>query len=342
VESVAALKEWMNTHPTKRAGEPLWPGPRSAVVSISSLAYRFTNGSNDVPVFERVGHAIAVNPMSERVRAARGRAARSMRFTRLARSSKRAVIDSRPRTLMRRGRRGDVMREMEPSSARVVAPLSTGSATLDDALGGGLPTPALILVEGTSGTGSTEFALTVLFQVASSRSRIARFASALRSPGAVGREAVKLMEDPHGGERLDLRHISHLELPLLLHMVEDLAAGDCLVIESTAALARLGSPTDFTRHVCALGEAAGRVGTTILLLHAHNSIDADTEAQIREIADAVFSFYWQEDGPTRRQLLAIPKLRGLAPVLEHAQNPVFDVGMRRGRGAVVSRLESVM
>lgn len=41
VESVAALKEWMNAHPTKRAGDPLWPGARSAVVSLSSLKYWF-------------------------------------------------------------------------------------------------------------------------------------------------------------------------------------------------------------------------------------------------------------------------------------------------------------
>ena len=44
--------------------------------------------------------------------------------------------------------------------------LSTGSAALDEILGGGLPTRSVNVIAGEPGTGKTVFALQVLFHLA--------------------------------------------------------------------------------------------------------------------------------------------------------------------------------
>jgi KaiC/GvpD/RAD55 family RecA-like ATPase len=221
----------------------------------------------------------------------------------------------------------------------------TGNSTLDTALGGGIPYGSTLLVEGEEGAGATEFAMTVLRTVAVERGgeSIVRFISALRSAPRVTRELAELFEQQKEVEQINVRVIRprQVEADCVLSIL-DMGSGSVLVIESASALARTESGKDLLALIQLLGDRAAESGVVVILLHTPGTIPESVESSLGEAADGVLSFQWLDSGPSRRRLLRIKKMRGLAPVLDGEQIPVFEVGLHRGRGFDISKVKSVI
>lgn len=233
-----------------------------------------------------------------------------------------------------------------PASVPVAArparapPVPTGSTVLDDGLGGGLPAGSLLLVSGEAGAGSVEFCLGALHSASREGLRAARFASALRSPARVQREADALFPEGH--------RIAAVPLPVPLDaarclvLANEMGRGDVLALESLAALAQAGADDDLVTLLRELAETAERSQGVVLLLHAPGAVPEALEARVSEAVDGTFRFLWRDGGTMRRRFLSIGRLRGLAPLLETEEVPIFEVGLRKGTGFAISRVKSVL
>ncbi|HLE97706.1 MAG TPA: hypothetical protein VI997_10085 [Candidatus Thermoplasmatota archaeon] len=226
--------------------------------------------------------------------------------------------------------------------------VSTGNTVLDSSLEGGLPAGSLILVEGEDGAGAAEFAFAVL-RAAAARGAKARFLSALRSPLRIRREAHALFENEGAAAAIDVRGANGATHAMkgatnqaTALAVSDLGEGDVLAVESVSALLGAGSCHDLAGFVQKLGDTAAERGAVVLLLHALGSVPAEVASVVRENADGRFDFTWRLGQNARRRYLTVPKLRGLAPVLEGEQVPVFEVELVRGAGYRLSRVNSVL
>lgn len=217
----------------------------------------------------------------------------------------------------------------------------TGSDPLDAALGGGIPCGMTILVEGPQGMGSTEFALSLL-RAASAKSQKALFATALRSPARARREATALFGEAPSA-KLEFVGIPPASARDECHqLVGKLARGDVVALESTAALGRACEPSALVAMVEEVADAAHDAGVTVIYLHAPGTLPPDVENALGEAADGVFSFAWRDGGITRRRALVVSKLRGLAPMLDGEQVPIFEASLHVGVGFAVSRVRSVV
>lgn len=216
----------------------------------------------------------------------------------------------------------------------------TGNTVLDDGLGGGLPSGSLFQVDGEPGSGSVEFALSVLKGASASGHSIATFASVLRSPGRVLREADALFPDGH--------RIAPVALPLPLDparclvLANELGPGDVLAFESLAGLSQAAGGDALVPLVRDLAEAAERSQGIILVLHTTGSLPPEVEARLSEVVDGNFCFLWRDGGTTRRRFLRVGRLRGLAPMIEQEEVPIFEVGLRKGAGFTISRVKNVI
>lgn len=222
--------------------------------------------------------------------------------------------------------------------------IHTGSRVLDAALAGGLPQGASLFITGEEGAGATEFAITVLRTVAGEKTgRKARFVSALRSAARVTEEMKDLFEGAPLPPGLDIVMLPPNAPPKEAEMViKDLSAGDVLVIESADSLAVLGDGFGLIPFWRGLADAAHARGVTVLLLHAHGTLPMPVEHSLAQTADGVLRFTWHDGGPSHRRQLEVLKLRGLAPVLDGDQVPVFEVALSRGVGFTVSRERSLV
>ncbi|HLE97431.1 MAG TPA: hypothetical protein VI997_08690 [Candidatus Thermoplasmatota archaeon] len=222
--------------------------------------------------------------------------------------------------------------------------IPTGSLALDAALGGGLPIGVAVLVEAEEGAGSTEFALSVLRAVVRARGgHHVRFLSALRSPARVEAEARELFADARDAQAIDIRAIRPDQAAAdCLAALEDLGPGDVLVIESASALARFEAGKDLAMLMQNLGNIASETASLVLLLHAPGTLPPQVECSLAEAADGFLSFRWRDGGPTRRRILMIKKLRGLAPVLDGEQIPVFEVSLHKGVGFAMSKVRNLV
>lgn len=220
--------------------------------------------------------------------------------------------------------------------------IQTGNRSLDAAFAGGIAPGTVLLLRGEEGAGATEFALTVL-RSARGHARVARFASALRSATRVRHEYAELFEETDGGLGLEVK-------PLFgdkaradpAGILADLRAGDVLVLESADALAPPGDGVSLLPFWREVADAAGERGVVVLLLESPGTLPPAVAASLAEAADGVLEFTWRDGGPVRRRVLAVTKLRGLAPGLDGAEVPVFEVALHRGIGFTVSRGKSVL
>ena len=221
--------------------------------------------------------------------------------------------------------------------------VETGSRVLDTALAGGIPAGSILFVSGEEGAGATEFALTILRAASKPGSgHKARFASALRSAPRIRRELDALFE----GEAARVIDVCKLTAAAtrkdMEALISDLGPGDVLAIESADSLAVLGDGFGLIPIWHDLADAASAKGVVVILLHSPGTLPSPVEAGLAETADGVLRFTWQDGGPVRRRILAISKLRGLAPVLDGDQVPVFEVALQRGIGFSVSVERSVV
>lgn len=221
--------------------------------------------------------------------------------------------------------------------------VQTGSRTLDAALAGGIRPGTSLLVTGEEGAGATEFALTLLHAACAAHTgHKAMFASALRSAARVRAEVAALFED---GDKVDIE-VKVLRAAIAPDDVAELLAGlqrgDVLVVESADALAKPGDGWSILPLWHELADAAQAQGVVLLLLHAPGTLPAPVEASLAEGADGVLRFSWQDGGPARRRILAVTKLRGLAPILGGDQVPLFEVALEPGLGYTISMEHSVV
>lgn len=220
--------------------------------------------------------------------------------------------------------------------------VKTGVATLDTALSGGIAPGAALLLTGEEGAGATEFAF-AFARHAMAHGAHARIVSALRSPARVAAEYRDLFEDPAGAKDLEVRSIAGDKLRAFpTQPLEGLGPGDVLVIESADALAPSGDGYSLTPCWRELADGAAEHAVIVMLIHSRGTLPAPVEGALAEAADAVLQFSWVQAGPARRRSLAIVKLRGLSPVIDSIEVPIFDVALSRGVGFSVSRGRSVL
>lgn len=220
--------------------------------------------------------------------------------------------------------------------------VQTGSRPLDEALGGGLPSGSVLVVESPHGAGGTEFALAVLRGAGPGGRTGGAFLTCLRSAARARVEAEALF----GAE--DVAHVGFARLGSQRAREESAqalrrtAAGDVLVLESAGAYARLEGASGLLSLADVAGDEARERDSLVILLHSPGTLDAGTEAALLEAADGVLSFAWLDGGPTRRRSLFLSKLRGLAPALDMEQVPVFEATILPGAGFAISRGRSVV
>lgn len=224
-----------------------------------------------------------------------------------------------------------------------IARIVTGNSVLDTILGGGLLPGKLLLIEGQGGAGSTEFVLTILRGVArTNMGRSCRFASALRSPERVRREMTELFSEKDAA----LLEVVPLDAQDAWRgfkaVLAGLEAGDIVALESTAALHRAVPGGNLASPLQVLADAANETGVTVLVLHTHGSLPREEENCVTELADGTFTFVWRDGGTTRRRLMFLSHLRGLAPILDGEEIPVFEVALHQGAGFTLSRVKNVV
>ena len=218
----------------------------------------------------------------------------------------------------------------------------TGSRVLDAALAGGLAPGTSLFLAGEEGAGATEFALTLLHATVAAGNRRARFASALRSSGRIKEELMNLFADGSEGT-IDVRMLrGALAGAEAEKILDEMGPGDVLVLESADSLAQPGDGWSLTPLWHELADKAHERGVVICLLHAPGTLPPAIEASLAEGADGVMRFSWQDGGPTRRRILSIAKLRGLAPILGGDKVPLFEVALEQGRGYTISVEHSVV
>lgn len=212
----------------------------------------------------------------------------------------------------------------------------SGNAVLDEGLGGGFREGSLVLVEGESGAGATEFVLGVAADAARGRKVTSRFATGLRAPERAAREARDLLGETAAAS-IRFCALGNDPARTCQVLLEGLGRGDVLVVESTSTFG-----SDLPLLTRQLGDLAAASGAVVLLLHAPGTLPARDEAGVRDACDACVSFTWKDGGLARRRLMALSKMRGLAPMLETDDVPVFEVALRHGIGIGVSRVKAVL
>lgn len=221
--------------------------------------------------------------------------------------------------------------------------LGTGNSTLDAALAGGLAPGAAILVSGEEGAGATEFALAFLRTALTHKGAHARFVSALRSPARIRAEIQELFEGEDAAAAIEVRRMEPEKLRAYPQQVlEGLQHGDILIVESANVLAPPGDGYTVPPWWRELADGAGEKQVVVVLLHSPGTLPGAVEAALAEAADGVLQFGWQASGGSRRRTLALLKMRGLAPMLDGGEVPIFEVALHRGLGFSVSRGRSVI
>lgn len=224
-----------------------------------------------------------------------------------------------------------------PGSMADTPHIPSGNSVLDDALGGGLRAGSLVLVEGDAGAGATEFALAVLAgAVHRDTGAVSRFATGLRAPERAKAEAEALLGDKIAAS-VRFSALGDDRGDGCFRAIAEMGRGDVLVIESTSAFT-----ADLPPLMRALGDATAATGALVLLLHAPGTLPHGSEVALRDAADVCVAFSWKDGGLSRRRLMTIAKVRGLAPMLEAEDVPVFEVALRHGIGIGVSRVKAVL
>lgn len=222
--------------------------------------------------------------------------------------------------------------------------VATGSRILDGLLHGGLPPGTAVLVDSEEGAGGTEFAMAVLHAaLEGAKPHKARYLTTLRSAARLEDELEALFPDKKLSGKVDLQETEpQVILADPSAVVKGLARGDVVVLESADTLVNGASATELLPLWRKLGDAAQASGALVILLHAHGTLSPQLDRALHEGADVILTFTWHSGGPVRRRQLCIPKLRGLAPIVDGEQVPVFDVALHRGMGFAISRDKSVI
>lgn len=219
----------------------------------------------------------------------------------------------------------------------------TGVSQIDTALAGGIGAGTSLLLAGHEGAGATEFALGFLRHAASRGKRRARIVSALRSPTRIASELVTLFDDPSAAKPIEIVAIDADKLRANpTHVLDGLSNGDVLLIESADSLASPHDAISFTPCWRVIADEGADRGVVVMMLHSADTLPRPVEAAMEEAADGVLHFSWQQSGAARRRAFTIVKMRGLLPILEGADVPVFEVALQKGIGIIVSRGRSVL
>lgn len=221
--------------------------------------------------------------------------------------------------------------------------VGTGVRQLDAALGGGVPLGTSLLLTGEEGAGATEFALAFLRHAVHETRVRGRILSALRSPARVAAEYDDLFGEPGGAKAIEVEPTTGERFRAApADALAGLHRADVLALESAHALAHPQDDASLTRAWRALADAASERRIVLLLLHSPGTLPAAVERSLGEAADGILQFGWQPSGGARRRALTLVKLRGLAPGVDGAEVPLFEISLARGAGITVDRGRSVL
>lgn len=221
------------------------------------------------------------------------------------------------------------------------APHGTGDPTFDLALGGGLPDGLLLLV-GEVGAGAAEFAACLMrAALTSHRGDRALLVSALRSGERARHQLSQLFEDEKLAASVECLPLSHGSFDLSASLVA-WGGARVVVIETAASLGPSSPRGDVAALGVMLADFAARAHALVVVECGTGTLPPDALARLEEAADGVLRFSWRHGGTMSRRTMQLVKLRGLAPILETDEVPVFEISLRRGDGIVVSRVTNVV
>jgi archaeal flagellar protein FlaH len=182
-----------------------------------------------------------------------------------------------------------------------VSVVGLGIRELDRDLGGGIPTPSLILIEGGHGSGKTVFVQQIAFAMLKNRSRVYVISSeAMTKEYLLMMESIRL--DPysyylHGHLRIYPLHIeggrwsksmsSFFLMATANFLEEKKEKYDCIVIDSLSVLTGDTSLSEFLTFITRIKNLVSDGKTVIITIHP-DVLSQESVMKLRANADAYF------------------------------------------------------
>jgi circadian clock protein KaiC len=193
--------------------------------------------------------------------------------------------------------------------------ISTGNATLDEMVGGGLWPGSATLIAGPSGSGKSLTGLQFLREGARAGERVV-FASLQENPSQIARVGSGYGWDLAG---IDIFYRSPVDIYIdewvyeLLTLVEQIGAKRIL-IDSLSDL-RVASPdqTRYHEYVYSLGQRCSRLGITLLMTHEIHDLFGDAgviDSQISHLSDNVIILRYLLSADAVQRAMIVLKTRG--------------------------------
>ncbi len=211
--------------------------------------------------------------------------------------------------------------------------ISTGNEEFDIKLGGGIPHPSLIVVEGDHGSGKTAIALLVLkgFLLKNLKSIVITSESSpsefLLKASASGFELrdfyikglFRIFSMRYPGELN--KYITEVIAKRISALVSAIKEYSFIMIDSISYLSEASEPVLYETFV-SIKRFAERGGSALLTVHPE-SLSEELMTKLKNMADGIFKTTVAVVGGRRVKVLSILKLRGAPPGIE--SSITFDV-----------------
>jgi len=215
-------------------------------------------------------------------------------------------------------------------------PIGSAVADMSLVLSEGIPSGAVILLEGASGTGKTLVALGFVVERLE-QGEPCLFMTFEESPAQIARNCRELGWDlaPHvESGRLTFIHVSPSELDidrhaiLLKDMAEELGAR-MVVVDSVTAFATSISDRERVRaYLWGMADYFKRQGITLILTSENTDTLSPLNQSISYVADAVINLSVVRESEQARRLISVVKVRGREHVLGSQELRIDRAGVR--------------
>ncbi|MCE4612219.1 MAG: hypothetical protein F7C07_00075 [Desulfurococcales archaeon] len=220
--------------------------------------------------------------------------------------------------------------------------ITTGNEELDMKLGGGIPHPSLIIIEGIHGTGKTVLAQQLVYGALVSELRVLVVTSELTARGYVeksrsagvdlstyyvkGYLTVYSLQLP--GAKWVKEHVSKLLSILGNYMFEAVDSYDVFVVDSLSHLAIYATPSNVMNYFNRTRILVDRGKSVILTIHP-NIVREDLVTRARAICDGYISLSTAVVGGKSVKVMKIIKLKGAPTSFEstitYDVDPAFGI-----------------